>query len=125
MNRGRPKFKVIVAGGRNFNNYELLKECMNKALREIQKTHDIEIVSGTANGADTLGEQYAQDFLYPVKRFPADWKSHGRAAGIKRNTQMAEYADALVAFWDGVSRGTKNMIGQAKEHKLQVQVVYY
>lgn len=48
----------------------------------------------------------------PVKRFPADWDRHGRAAGPIRNCQMAQYADALIAIWDGKSRGTKNMIDE-------------
>jgi hypothetical protein len=69
-----------------------------------------EIVSGGAKGADTLGEQFAQTHNLPCKIFPADWKKYGRAAGPKRNAQMAEYANYGVALWDGKSRGTANMI---------------
>ena len=68
-----------------------------------------EVVSGTANGVDKTGEQFADDCLIPVKRFPADWDTHGKAAGHIRNKQMADYADALLLIWDGESRGSKNM----------------
>ena len=60
---------------------------------------------------------------YPIKRFPADWENLGRGAGYVRNVQMAFYADALIAFWDGESRGTKHMIDIAKEKGLMVRVI--
>lgn len=86
---------------------------------------DVEIVSGTARGADELGERYAAERGLPVKRFPADWDQYGRSAGYKRNAQMAEYADAAVIFWDEISRGSKHMIDLAKEKELPVRVVLY
>lgn len=114
--------KVIIAGGRDFNNYELLKEKCNKIL--INKS-DIEIVSGGADGADRLGESYAKDMGYPIKYFPADWKKYGNAAGPIRNKQMAEYADSLIVFWDWQSKGTKNMIKNAQDIGLQVRIIRY
>lgn len=57
--------------------------------------------------------------------FKADWDKHGKAAGFKRNTEMAKYADALIAFWDGKSKGTKHMIDTAKSHNLKVRVIAY
>ena len=69
-----------------------------------------EIISGTAQGVDKLGEQIAQKYGIPVKRFPADWSRFGKSAGYRRNTEMANYADTLVAVWDGQSKGTKHMI---------------
>ena len=68
-----------------------------------------EIVSGTANGVDQDGEYAAVACMIPVKRFPADWDKHGKAAGHIRNKQMADYADALLLIWDGESKGSKNM----------------
>lgn len=115
-------FYVIIAGGRDFKDYNLLKETCAKALANKSK---IEIVSGTAEGADKLGEQYALLRGFQIKRFPADWKVYGKAAGYKRNEEMALYADALIAFWDGKSRGTAHMINLAKEHGLKVKVVKY
>ena len=114
--------RVIIAGGRDFNNYELLKERCDYYLKNIK---DVEIVSGTANGTDILGEKYASDKSYPLKQFPADWNNLGRGAGYKRNAQMAEYADALIAFWNGKSKGTKHMIDSAKSKNLKVRVVRY
>ena len=118
-----PVFRLIVAGSRNFNNYELLKQKCDSLLSQKRLTHSIVIVSGTARGADTLGEQYAHERGYAVERYPADWKHDGKAAGPIRNSQMAAHADALVAFWEGKSRGTRDMIEKAKERNLLVRIV--
>lgn len=115
--------KVIVAGGRDFRDYQLLKNKLDKILSNCHTT-DIEIVSGKAKGADSLGEVYANERGYLIKTFPADWDL-GKSAGYKRNKQMAEYADAAVIFWDGVSRGSKHMIDLARECGLMVRVVRY
>jgi hypothetical protein len=107
--------KVIVAGGRDFTNYALVEEAIKISGFEISQ-----IVSGKAKGVDTLGEVWALANNIPVEAFPADWSQHGRAAGPIRNKQMAEYADALIAIWDGESKGTANMIQQARSKKLNV-----
>lgn len=91
----------------------------------LENKTDVEIVSGTARGADQLGERYAFEHGFPVKHFPADWDQHGKSAGYIRNAQMAEYADAAVIFWDGMSRGSKHMIDLAKAKGLRVRVVKY
>ena len=114
---------MIVAGSRGFNNYELLKQKCDSLLSQKRLTHSIVIVSGTARGADRQGERYAAERGYRVERFPADWDRDGIAAGPIRNGQMAAHADALVAFWDGKSRGTRDMIEKAKEHNLPVRIV--
>lgn len=114
--------KVIIAGGRTFNNYDLLCKSCDKVLSQ-QK--EIEIVSGTAYGADKLGEKYAKEKSYTIKHFPADWDNHGKSAGYIRNAQMAEYADALIAFWDGNSKGTKNIIDLAKRMNLKIRIIRY
>ena len=114
--------KVIIAGGRDFDDYNLLHQTCEKML--VRQT-DVEIVSGTARGADTLGEKYANEKGYPIKRFPANWNEYGKSAGYKRNSEMAEYADALIAFWDGKSKGTKHMIDLAKSNGLRVKVVIF
>lgn len=115
-------FKVVVAGSRNFNNYNLLKEKLDFLL---QNKKNIEIVSGTARGADTLGERYAKERGYSLKRFPANWEKHGRKAGYIRNKEMRDYADAVVVFWDGESRGTKHMIDLSKEKNLPIKIIKY
>lgn len=113
--------KVIIAGGRDFNDYDLLKRNCDAALKNNQI---IEVVSGTCRGADLLGERYAREKGYPIKQFPADWNL-GKKAGFIRNKQMADYADALIAFWDGKSPGTRNMIHLAHQNNLMVAIIQY
>lgn len=110
--------KVIIAGSRAFNDYELLKKVCDK---ELGNYTDIEIVSGTANGADLLGEKYAEERNYPVKKFPADW-SLGKQAGYLRNYDMVQYSEMLICFWDGKSNGSKSVIRMAKKRGLKVIV---
>lgn len=112
--------KVIIAGCRNFNNYDLLKARLDFYF---QNAEIKEIISGACSGADKLGERYANEHSIPVKQFPANW-SLGRKAGPLRNEEMAKYADALVAFWDGESRGTADMIRRAHAYGLKVKIVY-
>ncbi len=115
--------RLIVAGGRNFSDYSLLKEKLNYFLKNVET--EIEIVSGTANGADELGERYANENGYALKRFPADWSTHKKKAGYIRNRQMAEYGTHCVCFWDGKSSGTKIMIELCKEKELPHRIVYF
>ena len=116
-------FKVIIAGGRDFADYDLLKSTMNNLLKNIKDR--IIIVSGAARGADQLGEKYANEMGYSIKRYPARWDLYGNAAGPIRNEEMAKYADALVAFWDGHSRGTKSMIELGERYGLKIRVKIY
>lgn len=118
-------FKVIIAGGRYFHDYKLLREFVDYKLSRVREIDTIEIVSGHCHGADLLGEAYARERKYGCKIFPAKWSVYGQAAGPMRNRQMAEYADALIAFWNGRSKGTKNMIDTARELGLKVSVKYY
>lgn len=122
-NSGDNMFRVIIAGSRSFANYEMLKANMNRLLQNI--SDEISIVCGTARGADRLGEKYAKEMGFHVAYFPADWERYDKAAGYIRNKEMAQNADALVAFWDGESRGTKSMIDLAKEYDLAVRVLKF
>jgi predicted nucleic-acid-binding protein len=113
--------KTIIAGCRTFNDYELLKSKVNYH----RDTHVIsEVVSGGAEGADYLGERYADEMFLNLKIIRADWKTHGRAAGPIRNKQMADYADCLIAVWDGKSKGTKNMIDTMNKLKKPVYIIW-
>ena len=114
--------KVIIAGSRYFNDYTLLCKYCDFLL---QSQTDIEIVSGTAKGADHMGERYAIERGYKTTRFPADWKKHGKAGGYIRNEEMAKYADALIAFWNGNSKGTEHMINLANKYNLKIRVCNY
>ncbi|GAH13743.1 unnamed protein product, partial [marine sediment metagenome] len=83
-------FSIVVAGTRTFDDYELLKKKLDALLNKKVKEHGIEIVSGCAAGADALGERYAEERGYSVKRFPANWGKYGKAAGPIRNKEMSE-----------------------------------
>lgn len=115
--------KIIIAGSRSFNDYKVLCERCDEVF-SAQDNNPI-VVSGGAKGADLMGEKYASDRGYGIRRFPADWVKHGNSAGPIRNVQMAEYADGLIAFWDGESAGTKNMIDNAKKKGLEVLIVLF
>ena len=119
-------FRVIIAGTRTFADYELLKGKMDAILsRKVDAGEDVVIVSGTARGADQLGERYARERGYKIHAYPANWDAYGKAAGYKRNVQMAEHAEACVVFWDGISRGSEHMCNIAKEHGLQLRIIRY
>lgn len=114
--------KVIIAGGRDFTEFELLYS----SCKTILENKDVEeIVSGCAKGADRAGELYAEFHKIPIKKFPAEWDKYGKSAGYRRNKDMAEYADVLIAFWNGESKGTKHMIDLATANKLEVHIIKY
>lgn len=125
MDRSPIQYRVIIAGTRSFNDYNLLKESCEHLLRENMEKHRIIILSGHASGADALGERFAEEHGLKCELHPADWKKHGRAAGPIRNTEMARISDALIAFWDGKSPGTRSMINLARKYGLQVSICRY
>ena len=121
--------KVIIAGSRNFYNYDIVEDTVVSYFmsRGILK-ENVEIISGGARGADSLGEQLADSYGLKLTVFPAQWNTYGKAAGMIRNKEMADYAikdsdkAILFAFWDGQSRGTKGMIDIAKRCGMEVIV---
>jgi len=125
--------KLIIAGSRSLSvSPETISKYVNELLCEMKKEHlfeqDIsvtEVVSGTARGIDLSGEEWAKEQNIPITRFPAKWELFGKSAGYKRNTEMAEYADALLAIYDGTSKGTKHMINLAEKKDLKVVVKYH
>ena len=114
--------KLIIAGSRYFNNYEFLKKSVDNLLS--LTFEDIEIISGTCRGTDTLAIRYAKERNYAIKEFPADW-SKGKVAGYLRNEQMADYATHCICFWDGLSRGTKIMIDICERRKIKHKIIKY
>ena len=124
--------RIIVAGGRDFDDYSLLHITLSNYIEENLRSVDrrkILFISGAAKGADQLGEMFADTNNFAVKRFPANWDKYQKAAGPIRNKQMAEYAaeetGVLFAFWDGKSRGIRNMINTAERYGLEVHVINY
>ena len=124
--------KVIIAGGRLGPDKQVyglpldtIYALIDKRMKALPFTAT-EIREGEAPGTDLLARCWARDHGIPCKRYPADWKTHGKPAGPLRNRQMAEgkgddgRADALVAIWDGKSRGTEDMINTARSMGLQV-----
>lgn len=101
--------KTVICGSRGITKYKHVLDAVRESGFQIT-----EVVSGCARGADQLGELYAAEKLLPVKKFPADWAGLGSMAGIFRNRLMAEYADAVIAVWDGKSPGTRYMIAYSR-----------
>tara|TARA_R110000851_G_scaffold171086_1_gene317402 strand:+ start:626 stop:1063 length:438 start_codon:yes stop_codon:yes gene_type:complete len=112
------RLRLIVAGGRDFTDLTAVA----RVIRSLN-SQPTEIVCGEARGADTLGRRWAEGHRCAVKSFVPEWST--KAGGFIRNTQMAEYGDALLAFWDGVSKGTEQMIEEANRLGLYVKVIYY
>jgi len=110
--------KIIVAGSRTTRSYQLVCDAIRDS--GFLRRGEVEIVGGGAPGVDTLAKQFARAKDYPFREFPADWDTHGRAAGPIRNSEMAAYGDALVAVWDGESRGTRDMLKKAHQADLPI-----
>lgn len=130
------ELRIIIAGGRDFDDFELLFKSVEKIQLDYVERYSNElsrvcIVSGSARGADKLGELYAERMGVHIYSFPAAWDTYGKSAGYRRNAEMAKFASEdgnlgiLVAFWDEKSRGTKHMIDLAKKYGLKVHVVNY
>jgi hypothetical protein len=115
-------YKVIIAGSRNYNNFEELTNVMDKFLKD---KVEVEIIIGGSKGADTLGERYANMRDLPVRKFLPEWSKYGKAAGRRRNEVMGLEADACVCFWDGGSAGTAHMIQVAKQNSIILHIVEY
>ena len=109
--------KVIVAGSRSIEDDGFIYEVL-----DYHKPRIKEIVSGLAPGPDTFAINWAEIHKIPIKMFPADWETKGKRAGFLRNEEMAKYADILIAFWNGNSRGTFHMIQTALNKGLEVHV---
>ena len=120
------EFRVIIAGSRKYDDYETLREKCDKILSQklADENCNVVVVSGGASGADALGERYARERGLAVESHPADWARYGRSAGPRRNAEMAETADALIAFpKEGEKNiGTQNMIKLARAKGLQIRV---
>lgn len=113
------KARIIICGGRHFNDYNALESLVDSVFVEKGLTNnEVEIVSGHCEGADMLGEMYAKNHGIVCKVFPAEWTKCGRAAGPIRNSQMIEYASEssipiVVAFVSPRTKGTLDTINKA------------
>ena len=110
--------KVIVAGSRTATWAHVIE-----AMRTAEFVKEITcVISGGARGADSHGEEVARRKGWEILRFPAQWDKFGKSAGYRRNEEMAEHADALIATWDGLSPGTRHMIETARKKGLRLHV---
>lgn len=114
--------KLAVVGSRGFDNYELLK----LKLDTLHSKKPISlIISGGAIGADSLAERWAKENGVETKIFVPDWNKYGKSAGYRRNVDIVDFSDAVVAFWDGISRGTQHSINIAKEKQKPIAIIHY
>jgi hypothetical protein len=119
------EFKLIVAGSRDFNDYDLMCRVL-MAMGDVEfADKQVSIVSGMARGADMLAVRFAKEHNVALHKFPANWTGLGKKAGFIRNTQMGTFADALLAFWDGKSRGTSHMIDYMGQINKPVHIIYF
>lgn len=107
--------RTIIAGCRNITDPAILAKAVTACPWKITF-----VVNGGAAGVDTLAVQWAAQQGIMSLTYSADWSTHGKAAGPIRNRAMARDAAALLAIWDGKSRGTANMIEEAKARGLKV-----
>lgn len=109
--------KVVIAGSRGITDYKIVCDAIKESGFDITR-----VVSGGARGTDQLGERWAKEHNVPCEVITANWEVDGRSAGLKRNKEMCEVSDALIAIWDGKSRGTSHTIKIAELFKLKIYV---
>ena len=125
------KARIIICGGRHFDDYARLESVMNEVMSKIEPWRDvIEIISGHCEGADQLGELYAKKHDLPCKVFPAQWEKYGRSAGPIRNSEMVKYASeaempVVVAFRSPRTKGTNDTVKKATKKGFKVFVIDY
>lgn len=112
--------KVVICGGRTFKKYQLVEDIINDAIKN--GLIITQVVSGGAKGVDTMGENWAVKNGVDIKRMEAEWNKYGLSAGPIRNAKMGDYADAIIAIWDGESKGTKHMIEYATKKGLSLHI---
>lgn len=118
------EIKVIIAGSREFNDYEILRDfCDYLLANKVAEGYKITIISGHARGADMLGEKYAKEKGYDLIVMKANWPKYKKNAGRIRNNKMAEIGNALIAFPIGESPGTRHMIEVARKNNLMVREI--
>ena len=114
---------IAIVGGRDFNDYTLLKESILAYIDAHEKPENI--VSGGAKRADTLVAQFAAEMGIPLLIFKPDYQKYGRGATLVRNTKIIENAEVVFAFWDGQSKGTKDSIKKAKKLEKELYIITY
>lgn len=118
--------KILICGGRDFNDEDLMVENINQLLDELGLVEaQITIISGMARGADLMAYELALHNGIETIVMPADWNKYGKSAGFIRNLQMLNHADYVLAFWDNKSKGTEHTIVNAQKRNITVKVINY
>lgn len=112
--------KVGIVGSRDFNNYEMVCDELQPILEQVEV-----IVSGGARGADSLGEKWAKENGKETLIFKPNWSKYGKRAGFIRNEDIVKNSDQVIAFWDGVSKGTKSSIDLCNKFKIPVKIIKF
>ena len=113
------KVFLLVVGSRGITDYAYVRDYLDNFIRENYLGYRINIVSGGARGVDSLAERYADERCYEKVIMPADWHKYGKSAGYRRNEAMHRFIALqenkhVIAFWDGVSKGTAHNFELAK-----------
>lgn len=118
--------KILICGGRDFNDEDLMVENINQLLDELGLVESqITIITGMAKGADLMAYELALHNGIKTICIPAEWSKYGISAGFKRNLEMLNHADYVLAFWDGNSKGTFHTIYTAGKRNIPVKVINY
>jgi hypothetical protein len=115
-------FRLAVIGSRSFNDYKVAKAVLDDCHKNVGITS---IVSGGAKGADSLGARWAHENEIELILYLPDWERFGKSAGFRRNSEIINDSDAVIAFWDGESKGTADSINKANEKGLDVFIYNY
>jgi hypothetical protein len=120
-----PEFKLIVTGGKDYSNYDYLSRVIF-AMADVELADkNITIVSSVATGVNALAKQFSGDNYIPMYKFPAAIERCTNKTQSVWNIQMGDFADGLLAFWDGRCKDTAHMITYMKKLGKFVHIVYY
>ena len=117
--------RLIIAGGRDFKNEDLMRDCLQQMVDGGYMDEQTELVCGMAKGADLLGYKLFKEQGMTIHKFIPDWEGLGKRAGFVRNAEMGEFCDGALIFWDGASHGTKHMIDFMERSGKPYTVVEY
>ena len=110
--------RLAIIGSRGFNDTKLLSDILNPLVFQITL-----VVSGGANGADKMGQDWAESHGIDTLIFPADWNKHGKAAGFIRNEDIIKNCDQAIAFWDQKSNGTRHSISLCEKYNKPCRII--
>ena len=117
-------FRIGIGGCRFFDDYSFFQNKLDSVIAKVMCCDNIIILSGHCRGTDMMAEKYAKERGYSLELYPAKWSEYGRCAGVIRNKEIVNNSDLIVAFWDGKSKGTKNLIENAIALSKPYKIIY-